>query len=210
LEIEVIRISKELQPDMNRSEARNFVCSQSSADAYAFLNSDARPSDCWLEEMKRSLEEGADIVYGPEIMEGSDGKAPKYFTPRRKLVFHNQNINAPSVNLVYRADVFWNICGFDPDFNVAEDLDLNYRAVDSGYKIAFNEYACVFHSHRSSFLGFLKQSFWYGYGWSEFENKHKISLSKPKLRELSGMMLFRCVFSGFGYIYGKSKQNLGL
>jgi GT2 family glycosyltransferase len=209
MNIDIITISKDRQPGMNRSEARNYLCKQSSADAYLFTDDDASHDGDWVEQYRRSLEGGSVIVYGPEYTVAHDGRHVIYSTERRELMFHNQNINAPTVNLCYRRDVFWELGGFDEKMNVAEDLDLNYRAVKAGYKIDLNLYAPVYHQARKNFWAFIRQSFWYGYGWAMFERKHKIKLNKPKLREIRLLMFFRCVFAGIGYIYGKGYEEMG-
>jgi len=204
MKYKIIKISKDGQPGMNRAEARNYLCRQSDADYYVFLDSDGYTSHNYFHTLKELMEKNYDIIFGPENV-----KRAKYTTPRRSLVFDGQNINVPSCNVIYRSDVFRRLGGFDESFKTAEDIDLNYRAVKSGCVIHYHPGLIFMHYGPQNFRSFLRQSFWYGYGWAQFEAKHKIKLNKPKIREITGLMVFRCVFSAFGYIYGKSRQSLG-
>lgn len=198
LNLEVITITKEGQPGMNRSEARNFLVGKSKADVVAFIDSDAFPEAEWKHEMLKSFKKGADIVAGREIRMGK-------ILPRVEIVVDGQDITYPAVNLAFRRDVFELLGGFDPCFHVAEDIELLYRAVKAGFKIVYNPKAIVFHMQRDSIRSSAVQSFWYGRGRRQFDEKHGRMLGNTRFVVPTSLnMLARYFFGFFGYVSGRS------
>ena len=152
-----------------RGEGRNYGVKVSIGEIVAFMDVDAIANGLWVEEMKRAMEDGADVVAGREVRLGYTG-----FTSLKRvgMLHKGVDITYPSVNLAYRKAVFNAIGGFDPWFKEAEEVDLNFRAVDADYKLVYNEKAIVYHRARETFTGFLKQSFWYGFGRKELAMRH--------------------------------------
>ncbi len=190
-----------------RGEGRNFGVEVSMGDVVAFMDADALANAIWAEEMLRSFDEGADVVAGREVRLGYTG-----FTSLKRvgMLHKGVDITYPSVNLAYRKSVFEAIGGFDSWFKEAEEVDLNFRAVDAGYKLVYNEKAIVYHRARETFTGFFKQSFWYGFGRKELTLKHGTlwqtysPLEMVKVgKEESIWKIFRLIFSFFGYMFCK-------
>ena len=151
-----------------RGEGRNYGVKVSIGDVVAFMDVDAIANALWVEEMKRAMED-ADVVAGREVRLGYTG----FISLKRVGMMHKGvDITYPSVNLAYKKSVFEAIGGFDPWFKEAEEVDLNFRAVDADYKLVYNEKAIVYHRARETFTGFLKQSFWYGFGRKELALRH--------------------------------------
>ena len=151
-----------------RAQGRNHGAKQATGDIVAFIDADAIANAFWIQELEKSLEK-ADVVAGKEIRFGMSGLSN---LPRVEIIHKGVDVTYPSVNLAYKKSVFDAIDGFDPWFKEAEELDLNYRAVDKGYTLVYNENAIVYHRARESIFGFLKQSFWYGFGRKELTLKH--------------------------------------
>ncbi|UCG70094.1 MAG: glycosyltransferase [Thermoplasmata archaeon] len=151
-----------------RGESRNFGGKMAKGDALAFIDGDCIAHHLWINEMREGLEKG-DIVAGKTINIGT-----KSFEDldRVELYYKGFDLTYPSCNLTYKKEVFDKIDGFDPWFRTAEDIDLNYRAVDKGSKIIYNENAIVYHRTRSNLLGFFKQAFWNGFGRKQLTLKH--------------------------------------
>jgi GT2 family glycosyltransferase len=97
-------------------------------------------------------------------------------------------------------------------------VDLNFRAVDADYKLVYWPKAIVYHRARESFVGFFKQSFWYGFGrkeltlrhgklWSKYDPVHMVQVSSDE----SVWKLIRLGMSFFGFLFckmiGKSKKQ---
>jgi glycosyltransferase involved in cell wall biosynthesis len=151
-----------------RGESRNFGAEVATGEALAFIDGDCIAQHGWIKEMRRGLENG-DIVAGRTINIGN-----KAFEDldRVELYYKGFDLTYPSCNLTYKKEIFNKINGFDPWFRTAEDIDLNYRAVDHGAKLVYSENALVYHRTRSNLLGFFKQAFWNGFGRKQLTLKH--------------------------------------
>ena len=189
-----------------RGEGRNYGVKVSTGDIVAFMDVDAIANGLWVEEMKRAMED-ADVVAGREVRLGYTG-----FTSLKRvgMLHKGVDITYPSVNLAYKRSVFNAIGGFDPWFKEAEEVDLNFRAVDAGYKLVYNEKAIVYHRARETFTGFFKQSFWYGFGRKELTIRHGTlwqtyePLDMVKVSEGESIFkLIRLGISFLGYMFCK-------
>ncbi len=197
---------KLLQHPGTRGEGRNFGVANSKNEIVAFIDADAIAHALWIDELAKAME-NADIVAGREVRLGYHG-----FTSLKRvgMLFNGVDITYPSVNLAYRKKVFDAIEGFDPWFKEAEEVDLNYRAVEAGYRLVYCPTAIVYHNARSSFTGFFKQSFWYGFGRKELTLRHgnlwtaysPLEMVKVS-REENIWKLLRLVFSFFGFMFCK-------
>ncbi len=158
-----------------RAESRNFGAERASGEIVAFIDADCIANSFWTKEINKSMHENADIVAGKTIKFGFSGFAN---LPRVAIYHKGVDITYPSCNLAYKKRIFTSVKGFDPWFKEAEELDLNYRVVNAGGKLLYNENAIVYHRARESFIGFVKQSFWYGFGRKELTLKHGSLWSK--------------------------------
>ncbi len=72
----------------------------------------------------------------------------------------------PSNNVAYEREAYWAVDGFDESYPLAaaEDFDLSYRIVERGYRQRYFEPALVWHHHRNTATGYLRQQFRYGKG----------------------------------------------
>jgi GT2 family glycosyltransferase len=124
------------------------------------------------------------------------------------MIHKGADVTYPSVNLAYKRSVFNAIEGFDPWFKEAEEVDLNFRAVDAGYKLVYWQRAVVYHRARDTFMGFFKQSFWYGFGRKELTLRHgklwskydPLTMVKVTTGE-SPWKLVRLGISFFGFLF---------
>jgi GT2 family glycosyltransferase len=62
----------------------------------------------------------------------------------------------PTCNISYKRQVFERLKGFNPDYYPQEDLEFNYRLINSGGTIYFSPDIIVHHHHRSRLQDFLK------------------------------------------------------
>ncbi|MBA3044917.1 MAG: glycosyltransferase [Candidatus Thermoplasmatota archaeon] len=189
-----------------KGEGRNYGVKKSSGDIVAFIDSDAIAHALWIEEMIKAME-NADVVAGREVRLGYHG-----FTSLKRvgMLHKGSDVTYPSVNLAYKKSVFEAIEGFDPWFKEAEDVDINFRAVDAGYKLIYCPTAIVYHNARSTFTAFFKQAFWYGFGRKELSLRHGNlwrSYSPMEMvrvsKEENIWKLIRLVISFFGYMFCK-------
>lgn len=164
-EYKFIRLS---QYAAQRGESRNKGIEMAKGTIVAFTDGDCIANPFWAQEIRRSLKK-ADIVGGRTIAMGYE---PFKTLGRVEVYYKETDITFPSCNLAYKKHILKKIKGFDPRFVTAEDVDMNYRAVDLGYKIIDNEKMVVYHKERSTVAGFFKQAFWNGFGRKQLTMKH--------------------------------------
>lgn len=185
-----------------RGEGRNFGAFKAKGDIIAFIDADCIANAFWIQELIEGLKK-ADVVAGQSVRLGYHA----FSDLERVGIIHNgTDVTYPSCNLAYSTKVFKKINGFDPTFKEAEEVDLNFRAVDSGYKLIYYPQAIVYHRVRESIRGFIKQSFWYGFGRKELTLKHGSLWGKYNVIEMvkitaneSIWKLIRLFISSFGY-----------
>ena len=192
-----------------RGESTNFGLRQATGDIICFIGGDCIANPFWLREMRKSLEDGK-MVAGRTL---NMGYQPFEDMGRIELYRKDSDISYPSCNMGYRKEVIEAIKEFDPWFITAEDIDLNLRAVDSGYKIAYNDDMVVYHRTRGTMGGFVKQAFWNGYGRKQLTMKHGSLWSNydPRKmfdRNLEFWGLVRLVAAFLGYGYAKVNAKL--
>jgi glycosyltransferase involved in cell wall biosynthesis len=185
-----------------RGEGRNSGAYKAKGDIIAFIDADCIANAFWVQELIAGMK-NADVVAGQSVRLGYQA----FSGLERVGIMHNDtDVTYPSCNLAYSTKVFKAIRGFDPSFKEAEEVDLNFRAVDNGYKLSYHPEAIVYHRVRESIRGFIKQSFWYGFGRKELTLKHGSLWSKYDPIEMvkitaneSIWKLVRLFFSSFGY-----------
>ncbi|MDI6709015.1 MAG: glycosyltransferase [Candidatus Thermoplasmatota archaeon] len=187
----------------SRAGGRNFGASIAKGDAIAFIDADCSPDSAWLLELDKSFAQSTDAVAGKTIKIGTTS-----FTdlPRVEIYHSGVDITYPACNLAYRKEVFDEVNGFDEWFKEAEELDLNYRIIDAGFKFTYNENAIVHHHGRETLTGFLKQSFWYGFGRKELTLKHGSLWKKynlidaVKIKRSEGENIWKLIRLGIGFL----------
>jgi glycosyltransferase involved in cell wall biosynthesis len=191
-----------------RAASRNRGVAESKGDIIAFIDGDCIANPFWLHELRRSLE-GSDVAAGRTIQIG-------YWAfealNRVELEHGGYDVTYPSCNLAYWKETFHQAGGFDGWFHTAEDIDLNYRAVDVGAKLAYNEDAIVYHRARDTVTKFLKQAYWNGYGRKQLTLKHgnlwgQYSFGRMIKSQASFWGLLRLGTASLGYIVAKLKEK---
>lgn len=185
-----------------RSKSMNYGIKKSTGDAIAFLGGDDVVDKTWIKEIEKSMKNN-DIVVGKII---SMKKGKRKNIENVKLFHKGVNISYPGTNTMYKKEVLDKIGGFDTWFLSSEDLEINYRAVDAGYKIVYNDKIKIYYRPKGSFFSFVKQSFWYGYGRKLLDIKHGSILKKHSiidtLKTQVSMFGILRLFLGFvGYSY---------
>lgn len=156
------------QKEGQRGECRNYGVERTDAEVVAFIDGDCIANPFWAGRLRQAYERNP-LVAGKTIDMG-------YWAfenlQRVELEHRGVDVTFPSNNLAYQREAFLDAGGFDDWFVTAEDIDLNYRAVEKGYRIVYEPGAIVYHRARDSFKGFFKQAFWNGYGRKQLTLKH--------------------------------------
>lgn len=189
-----------------RGAGRNIGVEHSKYDFVIFTDGDVILDSKWISEMRKSFLNGYDVVAGKTITIGD-----KRFVglDRVELYFKNYDVTFPSCNLGYKKEIFKKIGGFDERFITAEDIDLNFRAINEGAKFHYNENAIVYSKVKNDIQSFLKQAFWNGYGRGQLTKKHGNLWKNYSLKNIFSkkqLTLFgtiRLIFGLSGYLYAK-------
>jgi len=185
-----------------RAESMNYGIKKATGDAVAFIGGDDVADINWIREVRNGLKK-ADIVAG-KLVPTKEERVKNIVNV--KLFHKGVNISYPGTNTSYKKKILDKLGGFDPWFSSAEDLEINLRAVDAGYKIKENEKAIVNYRPKGTPIFFLKQSFWYGYGRKLIGLKHRRvwemhSATDVIKNQTSLFGLVRLLIGFFGYIY---------
>ncbi len=164
----------------SRGVGRNAGAELARGEYVAFIDGDCYADPRWLGRMRVGLAT-VPVVAGRTENVGK----PRYGQLERVELFQSgSDVTYPSCNLAYRRELFQRLGGFDPRFVTAEDIDLNLRAVREGASIAYDPDAVVYHHMRTTFVRFLYQAFWNGYGRKQLTEKHGSLWGQYRVRRL--------------------------
>lgn len=166
-------------PNRGLSSARNTGMEAATGEIVAYLDDDAIPDPDWLRHLAATFASGPyAAVGGPNILPpGSSAVAQCVANapggPTHVLVSDREAEHVPGCNMAIRRDALIEIGGFDPRFRVAgDDVDVCWRLLDSGQRIAFSPGAVVLHHRRRSIRAYLRQQRGYGKAEALLERKH--------------------------------------
>jgi glycosyltransferase involved in cell wall biosynthesis len=164
----------------SRGVGRNVGVEEARGTYVVFIDGDCFADSQWLRQMRSRLAPGV-VVAGRTVTVGK----PRYGELERVELFQSgYDVTFPSCNLAYERAAFLKLGGFDPRFITAEDIDLNLRAVQAGASILYEPRAVVYHHMRGTFVRFLYQAFWNGYGRKQLTEKHGNLWGRYRLRHL--------------------------
>lgn len=141
LEIRVARTASPSGP----AAARNIGWRLTRAPLIAFTDDDCRPEPGWLAGLLASID-GADIVQGRTAVDPDEERGRGPFT---QIVWvDGWSAQFETSNVAYRRTVLERLGGFDESFGAdsyGEDVDLGWRAIESGARTVFTGDAVVVH-----------------------------------------------------------------
>ena len=192
----------------NIGESFNYGIEKAEGEAISFIGADDKADKDWIKYVRRALINGHDIVAGKCILKGREG----FELERVKLYYRGIDVSIPGTNTSYRKEILEELGGFDPSFITAEDIDLNIRAVNAGYKIYFEEKAIVYRYSRENLIGFIRQAFRNGYGRKQLVLKYgklwkSYSLQETIKTQFTIFGILRLIFGFLGYSWCGLKER---
>ncbi|MEM1558718.1 MAG: glycosyltransferase [Candidatus Bathyarchaeia archaeon] len=195
------------EPGLGPGYGRMIGVKHSRGDILAFTDGDCIVPSGWLKTISKDLEDSTIGCVGGSVLldrRYSIGFSARYFEEsiiRVMPLSHERRIyhtllpfkHLAFANLATRRDVLEAVGGIDTVFKTFEDMDLLQRICDHGYKILFDPDVYVWHKHRQTIKGLLKQVYNYGAGGPRFRRKHPRSVITRWYR--AGLLLFYSMLS---------------
>jgi glycosyltransferase involved in cell wall biosynthesis len=166
-------------PQRGLSSARNTGLQVASGEIVAYIDDDAIPDPDWLTHMAATFASGRyAAVGGPNVLPDASSAVAQCVAnapggPTHVLVSDLEAEHVPGCNMAIRKADLEELGGFDPQFRAAgDDVDICWRLLDSGRRIAFSPGAVVWHHRRRSVRAYLRQQRGYGRAEALLERKH--------------------------------------
>lgn len=139
--------------------ARNTGVRNAKGEIIGFLDSDCMPEENWLALLLECLDNKTAGAGGKNI--------PDTPTQVQPLIRDDQVESIPTCNAIYWKRVIEEIGYFDENLITGEDLDLNWRILDRGYRLAYEPKAVVHHLEETNVRRMIK----YGIGAAQLAKK---------------------------------------
>lgn len=173
-----------------KSRALNSAISKARGEIIAFTDDDCIPSPDWVESILREFESDPQLsVLGGrvELYDEKDLQQATLISKRRAHVRLAAEVCSPptiiGANMAFRKEALDSLRGFDPFLGpgtacrAGEDLDIIYRSLKRGMKIAYSPQVSVFHNHgRRTRSEEDRTSFGYALGRGAIYFKHGMRL----------------------------------
>ncbi len=168
-EDDTARIARDLdafvlsQPNRGPAAARNLGARHARAPILVFLDADCTPTPGWLDQLLAPLADpeiaAVKAAYLTHQSSWTARLAQIEFGERYDLLRRAERIDmVDSFSMAIRKAVFDAVLGFDESFPVAdnEDVDLSYRLVARGHRLAFADKARVYHRHPATLSAYIR------------------------------------------------------
>jgi GT2 family glycosyltransferase len=165
-------------PHRGLAEGRNVGFRAAHSDLVAYLDADAYPSSDWPWYLalaavgERVGGSGGPNVPPPDEPLSARAVARSPGGPVPQLLRPDRAAHVPGCNMAFWRSVLERLGGFDPVIEGAEDIELEWRAIDSGHEIAYHPAALVWHHRRPGLGAYLRQQRLYGRGQAILERRY--------------------------------------
>jgi cellulose synthase/poly-beta-1,6-N-acetylglucosamine synthase-like glycosyltransferase len=170
--------------ECNISKGRNIGLKNSNGDIVAFTDGDCIVDKDWIKNIANYFSQDLEIgvVGGPYIPRDQQKLVAKYialyvgtFFPQRTGLTTYTRIGTG--NAAYRKELIEKLGGFNEQLRIGEDIDLNLRISQAGFKLFFADDVRVYHKYRTN-LGEASR-------WAFINGKAASSLKKTRDRYFS-------------------------
>ena len=176
----------------NLATSRNVGLPHCSGDLILQTDDDARPFSNWIEEMVKAHKSNPGCgVIGGRVIDASQGNFLSIIADIATFPNHNSTQKVRSVagvNSSYKKEVIEMIGDYDETLFRGEDVDYNWRAIQSGWDVLYCPEIKVKHLHRPTWKGLFQQHFMYGRAhylvrkkWPEMYSHYPLKISSIKL-----------------------------
>jgi GT2 family glycosyltransferase len=165
------------------SAARNAGIKEATGAVIAFTDADCAPEKDWLEHLQRPFaDSGVGGVAGRVLGQPSSAVLELFSTlytfqtpdeTQRHSGWSPWSGGYPTANLAVRRRLLQELHGFDESIMLyGEDYDLCARIYEHGSAILYTPAARVFHYHRTTLRGLLRQAFGFGRSHAYLFRRH--------------------------------------
>jgi glycosyltransferase involved in cell wall biosynthesis len=179
---------KKLEKNSWPSHARNIWASNAKYEYLAFIDSDAYADKNWLRNIDNAFKNNDIVACGGMV----DNYNTAFFSNINHIIefseFYSQDEKIiktiPSVNLIYKKEVFDQLQWFDEGLSIWEDSDLNFRLSKLGLKLYYIPQIKVNHDTQNNFIHSVKKQykFWlnsFKYRRKNPESDYQFVFNKP-------------------------------
>jgi GT2 family glycosyltransferase len=180
--------------------ARNAGIRAAAGDVVAFTDADCTVDPDWLARLVEPLTDPQVGITGGAIRAAAGANEIELFGERihdhRRAIEELRPPYAITMNWASRRQVLGELGGFDERFIRGQDVDLSYRAIEAGYRIAFAAGAVIYHRNERTLGGLLREGFVHGFHGVRARKRHEDFLRRyghgrggsPRLSEIGGQL----------------------
>lgn len=169
------------QKNAGPASARNAGSINAKGTFLAFTDDDCMPAPNWLSELETNLALKQNCMVGGRVVNALLNNIYAYASHLiLDIVYSHYNMGGmdphffASNNMALPANIFRSTGGFDTSYTLAggEDREFCDRWLEMGNQMVYEPEAMVYHAHKLTFRGFLKQHISYGRGAFCFNRSH--------------------------------------
>jgi len=150
-------------PHSGPAIARNVGVRAASGSIVLFTDADCVAAPNWIEEMIRPLQDDPQVAGTKGVYRTKQRSLTARFAQVEFEDRYDRLARQPYIDFVdshaaaFRREVFLAMGGFDPNFPVAnnEDVELSYKIARAGHKMVFAPNAIVYHTHPDTLSRYL-------------------------------------------------------
>jgi len=161
------------QENKGLSVARNTGIKNSEGEIICFTDDDCIADKDWIIELVNGYKDNGLGSVGGKIRAYDAYTLIERYINERKLL-NQERFFTPLVgaNTSYTRDIIVKTGFFDESFMSCEDVDFAIRVKIQGFESKYNPKAIVYHKHRATLKGLMKQQYNYGRGYARLHKKY--------------------------------------